>query len=74
MVAISCDCGCWWWFLAIFCVSFPLGGCFLWLLLVVSLVVAVAAGWWRGGGKVAGFMWLFLLWFLGLVVMVIGMD
>ena len=74
MVAVSCDCGCWWWFLAIVCVSFPLGGCFLWLLLVVSLVVVMAAGWWRGGGKVAGFMWLFLLWFLGLVVMAIGMD
>ena len=44
MVAISCDCGCWWWFLAIFCVSFPLGGCFLWLLLVVSLVVVVVVG------------------------------
>ena len=31
IVAVSCDCGCW-WFLAIFCVSFPLGGYFLWLL------------------------------------------
>ena len=30
MVAISCDCGCWWWFLAIFCVSFPLGGGCCW--------------------------------------------
>ena len=49
-------------FLAIFCVSFPLGGCFLWLLLVVSLVVKVVVGWWCGGGKVAIFMWLFLLW------------
>ena len=62
MVAMSCDCGCWWWFLAIFCVSFPLGGCFLWLLLVVSLAVVVGAGRWHGGGKVAIFMWLFLLW------------
>ena len=62
MVIVSCDCGCWWWFLAIFCVSFPLGGCFLWLLLVVSLVVVVVTGRWRGGGKVAIFMWLFLLW------------
>ena len=61
MVVVSCDCG-WWWFLAIFCVSFPLGGCFLWLLLVVSLVVVVVAGLWRGGGKMAIFMWLFLLW------------
>lgn len=43
-VAVSCDCGCCWWFLAIFCVSFPLGGCFLWLLLVVSLVVVVVVG------------------------------
>ena len=41
---------------------------------MMSLVVVVAAGWWRGGGKVAGFMWLFLLWFLGLVVMAIDMD
>ena len=62
MVAVSCDCGCWLWFLAIFCVSFPLGGCFLWLLLVVSLVVVVVAGRWHGGGKVAIFTWLFLLW------------
>ena len=62
VVAVSCDCGCWWWFLAIFCVSFPLGGCFLWLLLVVSLVVVVVVGQWNGGGKVAIFMWLFLLW------------
>ena len=52
----------WLWFLAIFCVSFPLGGCFLWLLLVVSLAVVVVTGRWRGGGKVAIFMWLFLLW------------
>ena len=44
MVAVSCDCGCWWWFLAIFCVCFPLGGCFLWFLLVVSLVVVVVVG------------------------------
>ena len=56
------DCGCWWWFLTIFCVSFPLGGCFLWLLLVVSLVMVVVTGRWHGGGKVAIFMWLFLLW------------
>ena len=64
VVAMSYDCGCWWWrqFLAIFCVSFPLGGCFLWLLLVVSLVVVVVAGRWRGGGKLVIFMWLFLLW------------
>ena len=62
IVAVSCDCGCWWWFLAIFCVSFPLGGCFLWLLLVVSFAVVVVAGRWHGGGKVAIFMWLFLLW------------
>ena len=62
MVAMTCDYGCWWWFLAIFCVSFPLGGCFLWLLLVVSLVVMVVDGRWSGGGKVAIFMWLFLLW------------
>ena len=27
-----------------------------------------------GGGKVAIFMWLFSLWFLGLVVVVIAMD
>ena len=33
-----------------------------WLLLVVSLVVVVVACRWRGGGKVAIFMWLFLLW------------
>ena len=50
MVAVSCDCGCLWWFLAIFCVSFPLGGCFLWLLLVVSLVVVAVTGWWWQGG------------------------
>ena len=48
-----------------FCVSFPLGGCFLWLLLMVSLVVVEVAGWWCSGGKVVGFMWLFLLWFSG---------
>jgi len=37
-----------------FCDSFPLGGCFLWLwlLLVVSLVMVVVAGRWCGGGKV----------------------
>ena len=62
IVAVSCDCGCWWWFLAIFCVSFPLCGFFLWLLLVASLVIVVLAGRWHGGGKVAIFMWLFLLW------------
>ena len=40
-----------------FCVSFPLGGCFLWLLLVVSLVVVVVASrWWQGG------FWVFLFW------------
>ena len=37
-------------------------------------VVMVVAGWWCGGGKVAIFMWLFLLWFLGLVVVAISMD
>ena len=34
----------------------------MWLLLVVSLAVVVVAGRWHGGGKVAIFMWLFLLW------------
>lgn len=29
---------------------------------MVSLVVVVVVGWWRGDGKVAIFMWLILLW------------
>lgn len=29
---------------------------------MVSLVVVVVVGWWRGDDKVAIFMWLILLW------------
>ena len=61
MVAVSCDYGCWWWFLAIFCVSFPLGGCFLWLLLVVSLVVVVARWPFSCGCSHYGF-WVWWWW------------
>ena len=48
-----------------FCVSFPLGGCFLWLLLVVSLVMVVVAGRWRGGGKMGSGFFFFGTGFLG---------
>ena len=51
--------------MAIFCVSFPLGGCFLWLLLVVSLVEVVVASRWRGGGKVGSGFFFFGTGFLG---------
>ena len=51
--------------MAIFCVSFPLGSCFLWLLLVVSLVMVVVVGQWRGGGKVGSGFFFFGTGFLG---------